>query len=191
MALLSLLLSAALLLAPQPPAPAPRPQRSAEVVAEAQKLIRQQRSADAINRLEQFLETAPEDAEALTYLAAAHLYAEHDYLKAQEMFVRAFRAGGGASFFVTHSHETMMSGEDTTNYCRGWLHLRRDSLQFVPDEGMHGFSVRYADIIEFKQNRHKSFFHVKLGGANQNFRPRSADELETLLILALYKKFSR
>jgi tetratricopeptide (TPR) repeat protein len=188
--LLSLLISAALLLAPLP-APGPRAQRSAEVVTEAQKLIRQQHYADAINRLEQFLETSPEDAEALTYLAAAHLYADREYLKAQEMFVRAFRAGGGASFFVTHSHESMMSGEDVTNYCRGWLHLRRDRLEFVPDEGSHGFVVSYADIVEFKQNRHKSFFHIKLGDANQNFRPRTGDELETLLILALYKKFSR
>ena len=190
MPLLSLLVCAALLL-PPPAAPARRPQRSAGAVAEAQKLIRQQRYADAINRLEQFLEGSPEDAEALTYLAAAHLYADREYLKAQEMFVRAFAGGGGASFFVTHSHESMMSGEDTTNYCRGWLHLRRDRLEFAPDEGMHGFSVRYADIVEFKQNRHKRFFHVKLGGANQNFRPRSGEELETLLILALYKKFSR
>jgi tetratricopeptide (TPR) repeat protein len=189
MALLSLLLSAALLLAPL--LPAPRAQRSAEVVAEAQKLIRQQRYGDAVNRLEQFLETSPEDAEALTYLAAAHLYADRDYLKAQEAFTSAFRAGGGASFFVTHSHESMMSGEDVTNYCRGWLHLRRDRLEFVPDEGLHGFSVRFADVVEFKQNRHKKFFHVKLGGANQNFRPRTGEELETLLILALYKRFSR
>lgn len=191
MPLLSLLICVALLLASPPPAPGLRAQRSAEVVAEAQKLIRQQRYADAINRLEQFLETSPEDAEALTYFAAAHLYADHEYLKAQEMFVRAFGAGGGASFFVTHSHESMMSGEDTTDYCRGWLHLRRGQLVFAPDEGMHGFSVRYTDIVEFKQNRHKRFFHIKLTGANQNFRPRSNEELETLLILALYKKFSR
>jgi tetratricopeptide (TPR) repeat protein len=191
MALLSLILSAALLLTSPPTTPGPRPQRSAEVVAAAQKLIRQQRYADAVNRLEQFLETSPEDAEALTYLAAAHLYADREYLKAQEMFVHAFRAGGGASFFVAHSHESMMSGEDLTNYCRGWLHLRRDRLEFAPDEGLHGFSVRYADVVEFKQNRHKKFFHVKLGGANQNFRPRTGEELETLLILALYKRFSR
>jgi tetratricopeptide (TPR) repeat protein len=190
MPLLSLLLSAALLLTPLH-APAPRAQRSAEVVAEAQKLIRQQRYADAVNRLEQFLETSPEDAEALTYLATARLYADHEYLKAQEMFVQAFRAGGGASFFVAHSHESMMSGEDVTDYCRGWLHLRRDRLEFAPEEGMHGFSVRFADIVELKQNRHKKFFHVKLGGANQNFRPRTGEELETLLILALYKRFSR
>ena len=188
MPLLSLLVCAALLTAP---APAPRPQRSAEAVAAAQKLIRQQRYSDAINHLEQFLETAPGDAEALTYLAAAQLYSDREYLKAQEAFTKAFRAGGGASFFVTHSHESMMSGEDVTNYCRGWLHLRRDRLEFVPDEGMHGFSVRHADVLEFKQNRHKRFFHVKLGGANQNFRPRSGEELETLLILALYKRFSR
>ena len=190
MPLLSLLLSASLLLTPLL-APVPRAQRSAEVVAEAQKLIRQQRYTDAVNRLEQFLETSPEDAEALTYLAAAHLYADRDYLKAQEAFTSAFRTGGGASFFVTHSHESMMSGEDVTDYCRGWLHLRRDRVEFTPDEGMHGFSVRFTDIVEFKQNRHKSFFHIKLGGANQNFRPRTKEELETLLILALYKRFSR
>lgn len=191
MSLLSLLVSAAILFAP---APAPRlPQRPAEVVNEAQKLIRQQRYADAVNRLEQFLETSPADPEALTYIATARMYSDREYLKAQEAFTQAFRAGGGASFFVTHSHESMLSGEDTTNYCRGWLHLRRGKLEYVPDgEAGHGFSVPFAEIVEFKQNRHKRFFHVKLGpGPNQNFRPRSGEELETLLILALYKRFSR
>ena len=190
MSLLPLLISAALLLAPPPPI-GPRAQRSAEVVAAAQKLIRQQRYGDAITRLEQFLETSPEDAEALTYLATTQLYSDRDYLKAEEAFTRAFRAGGGASFLVTHSHESMMGGDDVTDYCRGWLHLRRDRLEFAPDEGLHGFSVRYADIVELKQNRHKKFFHLKLGGTNQNFRPRSGEELETLLIIALYKRFSR
>ena len=191
MALLSLFVSAALLLAPARARGPAAQEGPPEPVAQAQKLVRQQRYGDAISRLEQFLETSPENGEALTYLAAAQLYADRDHLKAQEAFTRAFRAGGGASFFVTHSHESMMSGEDVTNYCRGWLHLRRGRLEFAPDEGAHGFSARFADIVEFKQNRHRKFFHVKLGGANQNFRPRTGEELETLLILALYKRFSR
>ena len=53
------------------------------------------------------------------------------------------------------------------------------------------FDPSYGEVVEFKQNRHKSFFHIKRGSSNQNFRPRSGEELETLLILALYKKFSR
>jgi tetratricopeptide (TPR) repeat protein len=187
--LITLLISALLLAAPH--APRTPPQRSRDVVAQAQGLIRQQHYDSAISRLEQYLETAPDDPEALTYLAAAQLYSDHDYLKAEESFERAFRAGGGASFFVTHSHETMLSGEDITSYCRGWLHLRRGGLEFVPDEGDHGFRMTYAEVAEIKQNRHKTFFHVKRAGGNQNFRPRSDDERETLLILALYKKFSR
>jgi tetratricopeptide (TPR) repeat protein len=162
-----------------------------DIINDAQRLIRQQRYDDAINRLEQYLETSPGDAEALTYLATAHLYAGHDYLRGQEMFEHAFRVGGGASFFVTHSHESVLSGGDVTDYCRGWLHLRRGRIEFVPEDGSHGFRVPYAEVVEIKQNRHKAFFHVKIGGANQNFRPRAGGELETLLILALYKKFSR
>jgi len=160
-------------------------------VAQARGLIRQQHYDSAVTRLEQYLETSPDDPEALTYLATAHLYADHDYLKAEEMFERAYRAGGGASFFVFHSHESMLSGEDITSYCRGWLHLRRGGLEFVPEEGDHGFRMTYAEVTEIKQNRHKSFFHIKREGGNQNFRPRLDDERETLLILALYKKFSR
>jgi tetratricopeptide (TPR) repeat protein len=167
------------------------PQSSADVAFDARRLIRQQRYNDAINLLEQRLETSPDDGEALAYFGAAKLYADHDFLKAQEMFERSFRAGGGASFFVSHSHESAMSGEDITSYCRGWLHLRRGGLEFVPEDGEHGFKMPFADVVELKQNRLKTFFHLKRGGANQNFRPRTSDERETLLILALYKKFSR
>lgn len=186
--MLPLLLSATLLLAAAPTTAAQRP---GDAVAEARKLIRQQRYNDAINRLEQHLEASPSDPEALTYFAAARLYADRDYLQGQEMFARAFHAGGGASFFITHSHESMMSGEDVTNYCRGWLHLRPGVIEYAPEEGGHGFRAAHNQVVEIKQNRHKTFFHVKLGGANQNFRPRTGDERETLLILALYKKFSR
>jgi tetratricopeptide (TPR) repeat protein len=186
----ALILSAVVLLvaATVPPAP---PRNPAGVVADARRLIRQQRYNDAINLLEQYLETSPDDGEALTYFGAAHLYAERDFVKAQEMFERAFRAGGGASFVVNHSHESMMSGDDMTVYCRGWLDLRHDRLDFVPEEGDHGFSLAYGEVAELKQNRVKAFFHLKRGGANQNFRPRTGDERETLLILSLYKKFSR
>ena len=186
--MIALIISAALVFS----APtAPRAQHSSEVVKAAQGLIRQQRYDEAISRLEQLLETSPEDPDALTYLATARLYVDHDYVKAEGMFERALRAGGGASFLITHSHESMMSGGDVTDYCRGWLHLRRDHIEFVPEEGDHGFQVTYGEVVEFKQNRHKSFFHIKHGSSNQNFRPRSGEELETLLILALYKKFSR
>lgn len=184
----ALVISAALLFQPTP---ALTGQHSSDVIREARRLIVQQRYDEAISKLEPLLEASPEDPEALTCLATARLYADRDYAKAEEMFERALRAGGGASFIVNHSHESMMSGEDTTDYCRGWLYLRRDGVEFVPEEGDHGFRVSYADVTEFKQNRHKSFFHIKHGGGNQNFRPRSGQELETLLILALYKKFSR
>jgi tetratricopeptide (TPR) repeat protein len=167
------------------------PQTSASVVSDARRLIQQLRYNDAINKLEQYLETSPEDGEALAYFGAANLYADREFLKAQERFEHSFRAGGGASFFIFHSHESSMSGEDITDYCRGWLHLRHNRIEFVPEEGEHGFSATYAELTEFKQNRLKTFFHIKRGSVNQNFRPRAGDERETLLILALYKKFSR
>jgi len=154
-------------------------------------LIRRQQYNDAITRLELVLETNPQNPDALTYLATAHLYHDLDFSKAKRDFEEALKAGGGATFFVTHSHEKI-STDDIVDYCRGWLHLRRDSVEFLPTEGAHGFKLKYAEITEFKQNRFsKTVFHIKVGEKNQNFRGRSANELESLLILALYRSFSR
>src|SRR5215210_6976068 len=101
-------------------------------------LIYRQQYDQAVTKLEQILEKNPSDAEALTYLATAHLYQDRNFTKAQNDFKEAFKAGGGATFFVTHSHENFSTG-DVVDYCRGWLHLRKDSVQFVPLEGSHGF----------------------------------------------------
>ncbi len=166
------------------------PQVSTGEVSEAVKFIRQRRYDEAFNRLEQALEARPGDPEAQTFLAVAHMYTDLDFLAAQRRFEAAFSAGGGASFYVNHSHESL-SEEDFTDYCRGWIHLRKGGLEFAPDDSEHGFQMRYADVIEFKQNRRKKLFHIKKGDKNQNFRPRSSDERETLLILVLYKKFAR
>jgi len=111
--------------------------------------------------------------------------------RAREVFEASFAAGGGASFWVNHSHQTVLDGDDLTDYCRGWLNLRRGYVEFAPEEGDHGFRLTYAEVAEFKQNRNKAFFHIKRGGKNQNFRPRSADQRETLLLLILFNKFSR
>ena len=154
-------------------------------------LIRRQQYDEAITRLERILESNPNNAEALTYLATAILYHDLDFTKAKKEFDAAFKAGGGGTFFVTHSHEKF-STDDMVDYCRGWLHLRKDSVEFVPTEGNHGFKLKYTEIAEFKQNRFsKTVFHIKVGEKNQNFRGRSANELEPLLILALYKSFSK
>lgn len=184
----ALILSALLLLAS---APTTSTQKSKDVVAEAQRLIRQQRFNDAVNRLELFLETTPSDAEALAFYGTAQMYADRDFLKAQQTFEASFSAGGGASFWVNHSHQSSFDGDDLTDYCRGWLHLRKEGVEYVPDEGDHGFRMPYSDIAEFKQNRFKTFFHIKREGKHQNFRPRTAEQRETLLILVLYKKFAR
>jgi tetratricopeptide (TPR) repeat protein len=159
--------------------------------AAALDLIRRQRYNEAINKLERILEASPKNGEALTYLATANLYRDLDFTKAKKEFDEAFRAGGGATFFVTHSHEKFNT-DDIVDYCRGWLHLRKDGVEFVPAEGSHGFKIKLAEITEFKQNRFsKTVFHIKVGEKNQNFRGRTANELEPLLILALYKSFAR
>jgi len=186
------LLSLLLLAQPAPTQSAPAQSAApAPVVAEAQRLIRQQRYNDAINRLEIHLEASPQDGEAMAFLGAAHLYAERETTRAREVFEASFAAGGGASFWVNHSHQTVLDGDDLTDYCRGWLNLRRGYVEFAPEEGDHGFRLTYAEVAEFKQNRNKAFFHIKRGGKNQNFRPRSADQRETLLLLILFNKFSR
>ncbi|HVQ37034.1 MAG TPA: hypothetical protein VMS31_05855 [Pyrinomonadaceae bacterium] len=146
---------------------------------------------EAITRLEQVLEKDPQNGEALTYTATAMLYQDLNFTKAKREFEEAFKVGGGATFFVTHSHEKFNT-DDVVDYCRGWLHLRKDGVEFVPTEGRHGFQVKYNEVEEFKTNRlSKSTFHIKVGGKSQNFSGRTKGELEPLLIIALYKSFTR
>jgi tetratricopeptide (TPR) repeat protein len=154
-------------------------------------LIYRQKYNEAITRLEQVLEDNPRNGEALTYLATATLYQKSDFIRAQTDFKEAFKAGGGATFFVTHSHEKF-STDDTVDYCRGWLHLRANGVEFVPIEGNHGFKVKYAEVEEIKRNRlSKKVFHLRVGDKNQNFRGRSNTDVEALLIIALFKSFAR
>lgn len=154
-------------------------------------LIYRQRYNEAVTKLERVLEKDPGNGEALTYMATASLYQDLNFTKAQRDFKEAFEAGGGATFFVTHSHEKF-STEDVVDYCRGWLHLRADGVEFVPIEGRHGFKSNYNEVEEFKTNRlSKKVFHIRVGEKNQNFRGRSNSDVEPLLIIALYKSFSR
>jgi len=154
-------------------------------------LLYRQKYNEAITRLERVLERNPVDADALTYMATANLYLELNFLKSMKEFDTAFKAGGGATLFVTHSHERFSTG-DVVDYCRGWLHLRSDALEFVPIDGNHGFKSRYQEVEELKTNRlSKKVFHIRVGEKNQNFRGRSNSEGEPLLIIALYKSFAR
>jgi hypothetical protein len=153
-------------------------------------LIYRQKYNDAITRLQQMLESDPRNGETLTYLATANLYQTLNFSQGQTEFEDAYKAGGGATFFVTHSHE-VLNTEDVVDYCRGWLHLRQDTVEFVPLEGSHGFKFNYNQVDEFKRNRlTKKAFHIKVGEKSQNFRGRSNNELEALLIVALYRKFA-
>src|SRR5215213_5013958 len=154
-------------------------------------LIYRQKYDDAITRLEEILEKDPRNADALTYMATTNLYLHLDFTRALDDFREAFKAGGGATFFVTHSHETFTTGY-VADYCRGWLHLRKDGLEFVPTEGTHGFKLKYSEIQEFKINRlSKRAFHIKFAEKSQNFHTRSNTEFEPLLIIALHKSFTQ
>jgi tetratricopeptide (TPR) repeat protein len=151
--------------------------------------IQSQKYDEAITQLEQILEREPTNSEALTFMATANLYRSGDFFKAQTEFKEAFKAGGGATFYVTHSHE-MFTTSEVVDYCRGWLHLRKNSVEFIPTEGSHGFKLEVDQITEFAINKlSKKAFHIKAGGKSQNFRGRSNTELESLLIVALYKHF--
>lgn len=153
-------------------------------------LIKGRRYDDAITPLEQVLERDPENGEALTYLATVNMYLTGDFFKARDDFKVAFKAGGGATFFVNHVHDKVEAG-DIVDYCRGWLHLRKNSIEFVSLEGNHGFKLQSSDITESAINKSsKRTCHFKTGGKNQNFRGRSNTELEPLLIVALYKSFN-
>lgn len=154
-------------------------------------LIYRHKYNDAISQLEQILETEPHNTEALTYMATANLYQTLDFGRAQKEFETAFKSGGGATFLVNHSHESLTTS-DVVDYCRGWLHLRRDTVEFAPIEGAHGFKLNFSQVQEFKRNRlSKKAFHIKIGEKNQNFRGRSNTDVEALLIVALYNNFAR
>jgi tetratricopeptide (TPR) repeat protein len=161
-----------------------------EPAAAALDLIRLRKYNEAITKLDRILEREPRNGEALTYLVTANLYLERDFTKAKEDFDKAYTFGGGATFFVTHSHENVLAGDDFVDYCRGWLHLRRTGITFVPTEGDHGFKLAFADVAEFKPNRFgKTLFHIKSAGKTQNFRGFTSTELERLLIIACFKSF--
>ena len=137
-------------------------------------LIYGQKYDDAITTLEEVLERDPKNAEALTDMATANLYLHRNF-----------------TFVVTHSHEKFNT-DYIADYCRGWLHLRKNGIEFVPIEGTHGFKLRYADIEEFKINRlSKRAFHIKFNQKSQNFYTRTNSEFEPLLIIALHKSFTR
>lgn len=155
------------------------------------ELIYRQKYNDAIIRLEEILERDPRNPEALTYMATAKLYLRRNFTAALEDFKEALAAGGGATFFVTHSHEEFNT-DYVADYCRGWLHLRKDRVEFVPTEGTHGFNLSYDTIEEFKINRlSKRAFHIKFNKKSQNFYTRTNTELEPLLIIALQKSLTR
>ena len=155
-----------------------------------QTLIHRQKYNEAITRLDQILEREPQNGEALTYMATANLYQNLEFTKAQREFEEAFKAGGGATFFVTHSHEEFTT-DDIADYCRGFFHLRKERLEFVSVDGTHTIKVPFSELKEFKQNRlSRKAFHIKFGGKSQNFQGRSNTELEVLLIIALYKSFT-
>jgi hypothetical protein len=171
--------------------PAAQSSNQSLTTAAALDLIYRQKYNDAITRLEEILEREPRNPEALTYLATANLYQTMDFTRAQKEFEDAFKTGGGATFFVTHAHEALATG-DVVDYCRGWLHLRRDRIQFVPLDGSHTLDLTYSQVQEFKRNKvTKRSFHIKVDGKNQNFRGRSNSDTEALLIVALYNSFAR
>jgi hypothetical protein len=154
-------------------------------------LIYRQKYDDAITRLEEVLEREPKNAEALTYMATANLYLHANFTTALDDFNAAFKAGGGAAFVVTHSHEKFNTNY-VADYCRGWLYLRKDGVEFVPAEGSHGFKLSYDQVDELVINRlSKRAFHIKFNKKSQNFYTRTNTEFEPLLIIALYKSFNR
>lgn len=152
-------------------------------------LIVQQKYDDALNRLEELEVRHPQDPEILTLQATARMYRDRDFLRAQKDFETALAKGGGATFLLNHSHEiTKMATDEMADYCRGWLHLRRDGLRFVPLEEGHRLQLAYAQVVEIKQNANRKLFHLKLEKDNYNFLPRSRHEMEALLAIVMFKK---
>ena len=165
-------------------------QTSPKDVTAARDLVRERRYKDAITKLEEVLEAAPQHAEALSLMGAARLYGELDFIKAKKLFEASFSEGGGATFWVNHSHERVSTSE-LSDYCRGWFYVRKDGVEFAPEHSEHGFRLSYLELKELEQNRlFKSQFHIKDGQKTFNFRPRTGDEGEVWLVVAMFKKFS-
>jgi len=160
-------------------------------VSSAREMIKQQKYNDAINLLEQVLEQHPESAEALSLLAASLMYSTRDFAKSLTRFKDALKAGGYAVFWVSHSHEKLGTSE-LADYCRGWLYLRANEIEFAPENSDHGFRLPYSQVLEVAQNRlSKRMFHIKDSNKTYNFRPRSGEESEVMLVVALYKRRSK
>jgi tetratricopeptide (TPR) repeat protein len=160
-------------------------------VEAARELILERRYKDAITKLEEALETSPNHAEALSLLGAAYLYGDGDFIKAKKTFDASSRAGGGATFWVNHSHEKLGTSEPS-DYCRGWFYVGKEGIEFAPEHGQHGFRLSYLGLKELKQNRlFKSQFHVNDGQKTFNFRPRTGDEGEVWLVVAMFKNLSK
>lgn len=154
-------------------------------------MVKQQRYNDAINILEQVVEQNPSHAEAISLLATSQMYATHDFVKALAGFEDALKLGGYAALWVSHSHEKLGTSE-LADYCRGWLYLRKDGVEFTPQNSDHGFQITYSQIEEFAQNKlARRLFHIKYSNKTYNFRPRSGEESEVLLVVAVYKKHSK
>lgn len=156
-------------------------------------LIRKQQYDNAINVLEQVLETKPNDTEAVAYMGAALLYSQLRIDNARKWYEKSLESGGQAIFWVNYTKETLFGGniEDDS---RGWLRLRKGEIEFSPVDGNSLEILRFSpsQIKEIKQNRtSKRMFHIKSGGKTYNFRPRSGTEEETLLIIILYQKYTQ
>lgn len=177
------------------PLPLPQVQPATPTISLARAMVRNYRYDDALVKLQEALEQTPDDAEALSLVGTVYLYRDKDFLKAKKQFEESYRRGGRATFWVNHSHEKLGSSE-MSDYCRGWLLLGKAGVQFAPEASDHGFQATYAQVKEFKPNRlRRAFFHISFPiggeGKNYNFQPRTKDEGEVLLILAMYKAFTR
>ena len=159
-------------------------------LAVARNLVRQQHYGEAVSRVEEVLESSPDNAEALSLMGAAQLYGRHDFLTAKALFEESFQKGGGATFWVHHSHEKL-GNELLSDYCRGWLYFDKSGVTFTSDSTGDSFHLPYSAVKELKQNRlARSMFHIKDEEKTFNFRPRTGDKAEVFLIVAIYEKFT-
>src|SRR5262249_54046572 len=114
-------------------------------ISSAREMVKQRRYQDAINALEDILDKRPAQADAVSLLAASNMYSSGDFVRALGSFEEAIKAGGYAIFWVSHSHEKIGTSE-LADYCRGWLYIRANEIEFVPDNSDHGFRLVYTEV---------------------------------------------
>jgi hypothetical protein len=126
-------------------------------------------------------------------LGYTYLYGRGDVPRAEQAMRAAIERGGSATFEVWHAQ-----GSSFKDAVRGSLFISKSGVIFKSSLSADEFNVNDAEIKDAALNgffgREHNAFHLEVrlpGGKtrNYNFAPRTANQLEALLILNLVQSY--